>query len=189
MAGDWNLEASVDGKTWDVIHEARGRQAKVYSAGYTDQTDLEEFRKIWTVDLRRKGKEFIKEAVCDYMEENHRQTWQVNNTSGKFYTHFRFVSVEVPFTEEEEEREENQRDRCLHGVSFELYGDVCEKWEDETKALHEQLENQVKEVTSQNEKLQTQNAKLQSQNESLLNENDSLKARVRQLENKRSVAV
>ena len=25
MAGDWNLEASIDGKNWDVIHEARGR--------------------------------------------------------------------------------------------------------------------------------------------------------------------
>ena len=45
------------------------------------------------------------------------------------------------------------------------------------------------ELKGQKETLQTHNEKLQTQNEALLSENDSLKARVRQLENKRSAAV
>ena len=186
MSGDWNLEASVDGKNWDVIHEARGRQPKLF--GGLEQNEDESFMGIWNMALSCETESRM-EAVCDYMEENHRQTWRVNNNNtSNFYTHFRFLSIEIPEEEGEWEVEGNERYRCLHGVSFELYGDVCEEWEDESKSKtrNEQLENQVMELTGQNEKLQTHNTKLQTHNEALSREVESLKARVRLLEGKRS---
>ena len=183
MSGDWNLEASADGTTWDIIHEARGRQSKLYgnSNVYSSREEL-----VRIIDM---GVDNRKDAVCEYMEENHRQTWQVINTTGKFYTHFRLLSIEISVDESVDEDDDEWREDCLHGIGFEVYGDVYEEWRDESKIQIEQLENQNEEVKGQIEKLQTHIQKLQTQNEALLSENDSLKARVRQLENKRSAAV
>ena len=172
MAGDWNLEASTDGTIWDVIHKARGRQPKLY--GGVNENDEDAYTKIWDMALACEGTESRKEVVCDYMEENHRNTWQVNNTARSFYTHFRFVSIEVNKSDEDDDRR-----GCLHGIGFELYGDVYEEWGDKSESRIEQLEDQNKEVLNENKKLQVQN-------EALLSEIDSLKARVRQLENKRN---
>ena len=74
---------------------------------------------------------------------------------------------------------------CLHGMGFEVYGDVYEEWENETKTRNE-LEQQVVELTGQNEKQQAQITNLEDHNKALLSEVESLKVRVRQLENKRS---
>ena len=160
---NWNLEASIDGKSWDVIHEARGR-SPLYSGIRDDGR-----QQLWDTVKEYKGEE-RRDAICDYMEENHRHTWRVNNAARNFYTHFRFVTVEA-LHEVEGDDESND---CLHGIGFELYGDICEEWgdESETHIRIEQLEGKVEE--------------LQSQNKALLNENESLKARIRQLENKRS---
>jgi len=169
MAGDWNLEASTDGRTWDVLHEARGRQPKLY--GGANENDDDEY--IWDMALKCEGTESRKEAVCDFMEEHHRQTWQVNNTAGNIYTYFRFVSIEVPEeVDDDDPLDENYRETCLHGIGFEVYGDVYEDCGEETKTRLEQLEEQ--------------NEKLQSQNKALLSEVELLKARVQQLENKRN---
>jgi len=174
MSGDWNLEASTDGTTWDVIHEARGKQSKLYLDQSIYKKNEEQFRKIWSMDLWSKGKESRKIAMCDYMEKNHRQTWQVQNTADKFYTYFRFISIAIHKSEVR-----GGRQTCLHGIGFEIYGGVLEEWEVESKSRIEQLDDE-------NEKLQTNNAKLPQNEEASLNENDSLKARIRQLGNKRN---
>ena len=132
-----------------------------------NENDEEAYMKIWNMALKCGDTEIRKKVVCDYMEEHHRQTWQVNNSAGNVYTYFRFLSIELPEMEDETFKRE-----CLHGVSFDVYGDVYEDWGEETKTRLEQLEEQ--------------NEKLQSQNEALLSEVESLKIRVRQLENKRS---
>jgi len=163
MSGDWNLEASTDGKNWDVIHESRGRS--LLHNGIRDPERL----KICELVKSLKGEE-RKDAIGDYIEQNHRHTWKVQSTVDKFYTHFRVTSIAVPEAENELGRE-----YCLHGIGFEIYGDVYEEWD-------VQLEDQNKEVLNENEKLK-------SQNEALLSENDSLKARIRLLESKRSAAV
>ena len=169
MSGNWNLEASTDGKNWDVIHESRGRS--LLHNGIRDPERL----KICELVKKLKGDE-RKDAIGDYIEQNHRHTWKVQSTADKFYTYFRFISIAVSDAENELGRE-----YCLHGIGFEIYGDVYEEWGDE-KTRVEQLEDQNKEVLSENEKLK-------SQNEALSTENDSLKARIRLLESKRSAAV
>jgi len=179
MSGDWNLEASTDGTTWDVIHEARGKQSKLYG-GVNDNNEFyqnyeEEYKEcmdIWNMAQKCGDMESRKKAVSDYMEENHRLLWQVNNTAGKFYTHFRFVSIEI------HAEQWSTRLHCLHGMGFEVYGDVNEEWSDESNSRIEQLEERV-------EKQQAQITNLEDRNKALLSENDSLKARIRQLESKR----
>jgi len=185
MAGDWNLEASVDGRTWNVIHESRG-ESPLYG-GILDG----ERKQLWDRVESCEEVERI-DAVCDYMEENHRNTWRVVNTSGNFYTHFRFMSIEI--NQEGDWTSREYRETCLHGINFEVFGDVYEDWKDESKTRIEQLEienealpgTQNEMQQSQIKDLTDQNMKLKAHNETLLNENDSLKARIRQLESKRS---
>lgn len=110
MSSDWNLEASIDEKT-------RGRSPLYSGIRYDERKQL------WDRVKSCEGVERIY-AVCDHMEGNHRHTWRVVNTSGKFYTHFRFVSIETPRWNGGKHREP-----CLHGMGFELYGDVYEDWE------------------------------------------------------------
>ena len=170
MAGDWNLEASVDGRTWDVIHESRGRQPKVYN-GVREAKRSE----LWETVKSCNRVDRI-DAVCDYMEENHRHTWRVDNSSDKFYSYFRFISIEIPEGEVDERADEEDevnyyRNACLHGIGFEVYGSVHEDWKYEQQ---------------QEETPQDRIQRLEDENMALLNENDSLKARIRQLENKRS---
>ena len=186
MAGDWNLEASVDGKAWDVLHESRGR-GPLY-----DGIRRPERLRLWDIVKEYKGND-RKDAVCDHMERNQRHTWKIDNTSGKFYTHFRFLSVAI---------HDRGRNDCLHCIGFEVYGNVHEDWnykkveeaeeeeegeeEEEEEEETETDEDRIQRLEVQNEALLNQNEKQQAQIVALSSENDSLKARVRQLENKRS---
>jgi len=137
MAGDWNLEASTDGRKWDVIHESRIKQPKLYGGVNGEnvcyQNDNEKgCMKIWNMALKCGDTESRKKAVCDHMEANHRQTWQVNNTRGNIYTYFRFLSIQVPEVDDDDyDDDDDYRETCLHGIGFEVYGDVYEEWGEE----------------------------------------------------------
>ena len=160
MAGDWNLEASIDGKNWDVLHESRGR-----SPLYGGIIKNNELGVLWDRVKHFNG-DARRDVICEYMEENHRHTWKVNNNAGKIYTQFRFLSIEIPFNY----HNDIVRKVCLHGIGFEVYGDVYEEWGGEYTHI-QQLDSQ------QNEEIQT-----------LQTLNDSLKA-LRQLEINRNATV
>ena len=129
----------------------------------------------------------------------------------QFLYPFSFCEYRDPFMEwfemfDDDERneadDEHYRETCLHGMGFEVFGEVYEEWEveqveeisqdrvqrldTENKALPvlliDEHQAQIKDLTGQNEKLQ-------AHNQTLLSEVESLKARIRQLENKRSAAV
>ena len=160
MAGDWNLEASVDGKAWDVLHESRGR-SPLYEGIFRNN----EHSMLWDT-VKSCNRNVRRVVICEYMEQNHRNTWKVNNTAGKIYTQFRFLSIEVPYNY----HNDIVRKICLHGIGFEVYGDVYGEWGGEYTHI-QQLENQQK------EELHT-----------LQTLNDSLNA-LRQLEKKRNATV
>ena len=117
---DWNFEASSDGENWDVLHKARKEQSILHlsDAEQASVADKEE-------------SDFISIA-----EEKHRQTWSVESSS--YYKHFRFCSlsnsefrglydIDNDDMEDSVTLGEDGRvffSRCLHGVGFELYGDV-----------------------------------------------------------------
>jgi len=145
MAGDWNLEASVDGKAWDVLHESRGR-SPLYEGIFRNN----EHSMLWDT-VKSCNRNVRRVVICEYMEQNHRHTWKVVNTAGKIYTQFRFLSIEVPYNY----HDVIVRKICLHGIGFEVYGDVYEEWGDEYTHIQE-LENQNEEVLNKNKKLKAQ---------------------------------
>lgn len=122
---DWDFEASADGANWDVLHSAR-KDVHIL------RPSEEEFQQM----KARAGT-----ALTNIVEETHRHTWEV--TSSKFYRHFRF-SRPTQGNNNDYFREAygmaTPRDHhirgtigdegrilfsnCLHGVGFELYGEV-----------------------------------------------------------------
>ena len=112
---DWNFEASEDGASWDILHAAR-KDRHLLCPSY------EEMQNLPTGD------------DVDYVtiaEERLRHTWKVNSSS--YYKYFRFVSLTNEKREalygnarSSEKGSDGRRlfSRCLHGVGFELYGDV-----------------------------------------------------------------
>ena len=114
---DWNFEASVDGSSWDILHKARKDRHLL-------QPSSDEFGNLPTDD----DADFV--AIA---EERHRHTWEVSASS--YYQYFRFVSLtKKQLTSKTLYGNANTFDEgptgralfseCLHGVGFELYGDV-----------------------------------------------------------------
>lgn len=120
---DWNFEASIDKATWNVIHAAR-----------KDRHILNISKK----DLRNLPDE--KDNRLAIVEEKYRHTWEVNTTSYYKYFRFTFDSKSGDYYKETYGREYNYDSdneemiygddgrvlfsNCLHGVGFELFGDV-----------------------------------------------------------------
>jgi len=122
MSGDWNLCASPDGNKWITIHEARGK-GPLY--GGVNAHDNETFSMMADAARNHDGHSFrTKDIVAEYMEKNHRHIWTIDSSVQGLYTQFRFISVPISDEEGAEERFD-----CLHGIGFEIYGDVYEEWE------------------------------------------------------------
>ena len=113
---DWNFEASEDGDNWVILHKARKERHLL-------KPSSEEFHEIAAAD----DDDFV--AI---VEDRYRQTWEVS--SPLFYKYFRFKSIGVnelrsmygEATAGETLGEDGRIlfSGCLHGVGFELYGDV-----------------------------------------------------------------
>jgi len=113
---DWNFEASVDGNSWDILHEARKDRHLLQPS----LDEISQMQNVHNVD-----------ELVSIAEENHRHTWKVDASS--YYKYFRFAGLT---TEQYETLYEGDVERtfgpdgrifrspCLHGVGFELYGDV-----------------------------------------------------------------
>ena len=115
---DWNFEASVDGSSWDILHEARKDRHLL-------QPSEEE---IGQISAEADPADYVSIA-----EERHRHTWKVSASS--FYKYFRFASLTNEQREALYGRGVNAFgsvgpdgrilfSNCLHGVGFELYGNV-----------------------------------------------------------------
>ena len=115
MSGDWDLAGSMDGKNWIVLLRARGKN---HLYGGIDN-DNDEPLKIRDHVRQFQGFEARKEAVCDYLEQNHRHTWKLDSPSADFFTHFRITSVATY-------RSDVREHFCLHGVGLEIWGEVRE---------------------------------------------------------------
>ena len=113
---DWNFEASVDGINWDCLHKAR-KERGILQPSEAERESISRGEK------------------CDELEKHHRQVWPVNSSS--YYKHFRFTSltddeVKALYGDDDEKQLTLGPDGrclwspCLHGVGFELYGDVLD---------------------------------------------------------------
>ena len=122
---DWILEASADGENWDIVHTAcKDRHLLQPSAA-----ELEEMYK----ELTTFGVVPDAEELASYAEDHFRHTWTVESSA--YYSHFRFVKrdkeyfrktygVEHPLEDETGSDGRPFFSDCLHGVGFEIYGEV-----------------------------------------------------------------
>ena len=112
MEGDWNFEASNNGKNWIVLHAARDDIHLLRINGKHDPERHASGQLHWLRDATQDLNEGEKEEVyCDYMERFHRHTWEVNNSSGDFYRYFRIIGASPEGSH-----------KCLHGIGLEIFG-------------------------------------------------------------------
>ena len=113
MQGDWNLEGSLDGTVWEVLHAARGDDRLCLSESSDIITRLDKsFPSASITDQLRS------EALLRLIEQDYRYTWELDPQPTNFYRYFRIIGAGS---------EHDIRDNCLHGEGLELFGDVYEE--------------------------------------------------------------
>lgn len=165
MSGDWDFAGSVDGgKTWMVLHRQRGK-TPLYGgiSGGKHRAESEEDEMKIRAHLRSFKETERKEAVCDYFEQHQRHTFKLDSPSADFFTHFRFTSVLML-------RSDVREQHCLHGIGFEIWGDVREEVglgghqpSDGLFARIDELESQACELRRQNARLESRVKQLESE--------------------------
>lgn len=112
MQGDWNLEGSQDGDTWDTLHAARGDDRLCLS----ESSDI--ITKLDRCYPATAGHPDRSEALLKLIEQDYRHTWELRPPPVQFYRYFRIIGAGS---------ENDIRDNCLHGEGIELFGDVWEE--------------------------------------------------------------
>lgn len=112
MNGKWNLEASSDGVTWHLLHEAH-QDSYVRGPNHDQNQEAHRVATYW----EREGDCDMKAlALLEFAERRFRRTFALQPLPTRFYRYFRVIGADDP----------NERGCCLHGHSFELFGDVYE---------------------------------------------------------------
>ena len=122
---NWNFEASVDGNNWETLHKARNNLHLTFTPEKWDAIEkrIDEFERGYMGGKKRGQEKMAHEQFLaskiniftGYAEETLRHTWEVSDSVSSFYRFFRIVGPGV---------KEITSHPCLHGVGFELYGDV-----------------------------------------------------------------
>lgn len=120
-ARDWNLEASLTGTDWEVLHEARGDShlmppPRIESLDLSIQEIVESARDAQDNDITV---EEADEVLLAYVEKNHRHTWDIQ--SNQFFRYFRIIGPGIPFAELDP-----RHGGCIHVVGLEIFGNVQE---------------------------------------------------------------
>lgn len=105
---DWNLEGSVDGSNWDVLHAARDQ--KVFRDPSSEEISLLTNFRGQDTPQKREFEAFL----LAHVERHHRHYFRIENENTTYYRYIRFTSCKVSSS-------------CLHGVGLELYGNVQEE--------------------------------------------------------------
>lgn len=120
LAGDWNLEASVDGKKeddgWDVLHQARNDTSLKMEEG-NDELKAQLTKTLAFYNDHVQGDNLSAEVLLTILEQDYRHTWTLDPPPTKFYRHFRLIGASP----------KKGDDLCLHGEGLEIYGDVYEE--------------------------------------------------------------
>jgi hypothetical protein len=111
MVADWNLEGSLDGENWAVLHE--GRENDYISTSEFQSTERQAELNTVLDGAGVLGLEDRIAFVSSLYERHLRRTWDVRASVGPnaFYRFFRIRKV---------------GNGCLHGSGLELFGDVFE---------------------------------------------------------------
>ena len=98
MDGDWNLEASEDGVTWDVLHASRNEETKLRLRGerangkaamrYVQRVFLEE------LELHQINNKEAMDVLVSFLEREQRSTWAISSPHNNFYRYFRIIGAD-----------------------------------------------------------------------------------------------
>ena len=108
----WDFQASVDGVCWTTLHTARN-ETSIQKPSDTKRAEmLSSFRSECLHVSDASKKQSIATSIA---EKELRNTWKVEALN-TFYKHFRFKGAG-----------EDSEVGCMHGVGFEIYGEVEEE--------------------------------------------------------------
>ncbi|CAB9500386.1 expressed unknown protein [Seminavis robusta] len=116
LAGDWNLEGSVDGKSWDVLHAARDDDSLKMDEG-NDEIKAQLTKTLAFYNDHVQNDELSADVLLTILEQDYRHSWKLDPPPTKFYRFFRLIGAS----------DEKGEDACLHGEGLELYGAVYEE--------------------------------------------------------------
>lgn len=116
LQGSWNLEASMDGENWVILHRGTNDDGnKVSQRRRNERINAGEYDALGGLLYGIDGEEERKNEYNHYMERNYRHIWKLDNFSREFFRYFRMIGTGPP-----DER------RCLHAIGLEIYGSVYE---------------------------------------------------------------
>lgn len=118
LAGDWNFEGSVDGKTWEALHKAREDDNLCLEEG-NDEIKQQLSKTLSFYNDHVQDDELSEDILLTILEQDYRHVWKLNPPPKTFYRYFRLIGAS-PEGEEDEMG-------CLHGEGLELFGDVYEE--------------------------------------------------------------
>ena len=140
MAGDWNFEASQDGKEWDVLHKARDDDTLWLEEG-SDEIKSQLTKTLAFYNDHVQDDELSSDILLTILEQDYRHAWKIEPPCTKFYRYFRLIGAseqkkksktstdkkgKKKKEEEEEKNDEDEEGGCLHGEGLELFGNVYE---------------------------------------------------------------
>jgi hypothetical protein len=107
----WDFQASVDGVCWITLHKARNEKSIQKPSG----TKCAEMLSLFQSECQHLSDASTKQSIAtSIVEKELRGTWKVEALN-TFYKYFRFKGAG-----------EDCVGRCMHGVGFEIYGEVEE---------------------------------------------------------------
>jgi hypothetical protein len=119
LDGNWNFEGSADGENWVLLHMGTNDGHKLSLQRITEQQRAIELNWINTLIHRANGINGPgnwRRPYCDYMERHYRHTWEISNSSGKYFRYFRIIGADPV----------DGGARSLHFIGLEIYGHVYE---------------------------------------------------------------
>ena len=117
---NWNFEGSADKSNWDILHLARSDESILQQSDHEGK--WKEMKAVYDVRCNGVTDENEQRAIAtDLVEKHARNTWEVSNTHGRWYRHFRILGAG---------EEIEGQSTCLHGVGFEIYGTVVKEDEE-----------------------------------------------------------
>lgn len=131
----WDFEASLDGITWDTLHQARDdRHARNPTIDQRRQLE-KRLRDSYGIRLNEvDGGDILTRECHLFAEKELRGTWALEPVPSKFYQYFQFIGIgddafdalNKQYVVDDLENDEACPQGCMHGVGLEIFGDIQE---------------------------------------------------------------
>ncbi|CAB9499128.1 Pfam:K_tetra [Seminavis robusta] len=118
MDVDWNLEGSLDGINWDVLHASRNEDyLRLRGELANGKAAMQHVQRVFfdELELHQVNHKEAMDVLVSFLEREQRHTWTLTPPPPIFYRFFRLIGAE-----------EEGAGGCLHCEGIEIYGEVYE---------------------------------------------------------------